>query len=818
MYKILTLLFTFSVLFTQNMFEGYSVSTSDNVDAIYLNPAGLGIDRQISTFFFPYQNNSKSSFSIKTADRYKNFGFSTYYKKEDKLFNPTNFSLALGKKVYENFYAGLSWNKKDVYSFGLLYRPSNFVSSGLIINRYNNDKNNFSIRYGFAIRPYKSKHNITLGVDTKYNNFNKNIQLPKYQLLPFLNIHFFQGLNFSINSISDFKNLNFENFNINLSINFDQFGFFAKSNNNNNGFGFFRTKSKLSSINTRNNTLKKDYSQSWVRLNMEGMFIEEPVKKQGFSFNINIPFLNNSFNGPVIQIRKWVEKLDALTNDDEIDGLIIDWSYIIAGFSKRQEIYNALKRFKNSGKKIIIYSTYGLSNLDFYLASIANEIYMHEDASIDLKGFNVERTFYKGLFDTLGIVPEFVAITPYKSAGDSYTRKDFSPEVKENLGKLYKSIYNQFVEGISYNKSWDINKTKSIIDNGPYFNDLMIKNGLITGYLYPDEFEDYISKINNKKIIISDWNDVNINQNYNYSWIEKQKPKIAIIYAVGAIMPGESYGNRTGSRTMGDITIREAIKNAREDQSIDAIVLRIDSPGGSGSASDLIWREIFKTTNSDTTNTKPIIASMSDVAASGGYYIACQADTILAYPGTITGSIGVLGGRINLSGFMEKIGVSYDRMVFGENAAWLSGGKLWTDIERKRFEKLITEFYGKFLNKVVSGRNIDELDSLKLDSIAGGRVWTGEDAVQHNLVDELGGLYDAIEIAKKTSGFSVEDEVEIVEFPKNKGFNFFKAFNGLSTKKEISYTFNEYQELINLLEIIDSDEILYYMPYKIKFK
>ena len=819
-YKLQTLILTFNLLWTQNMFDGYSVSTSDNVDAIYLNPAGLGIDRQISTVFFPSMSNEKSSFSIKTANRYKNFGFSSHYNEKDKFFNPTDFHLAFGSKVFDNTYAGFSWNKNKIYAFGLLYRPNNFISSGLKIGKYNNKEKKLSIRHGIAIRPYKGQNFITIGLDTEYNQYNENSNSPDYQLLPFLNINLLHGFNFSINSVSDFRKINFEDYYINMSINFDQFGFFTKSNNNkkNNGFGFYRTKSKLRSVNTKINDIINKNSQTWIRMNMEGMFIEEPVKKQGFSFNINIPFFNSGFNGPVIQLRKWIEKLDALTYDDKIDGIIIDWNYVIAGFSKRQEIYNALKRFKNSGKKIIIYSTYGLTNLDFYLASLANQIFMHEDAAIDLKGFNVERTFYKGLFDTLGIVPEFVATTPYKSAGDSYTHKDFSPEVKENTGRLYESIYNQFIEGISNSKNWDINKTKSIIDNGPYFNDAMIEQGLITGYLYPDEFEDYVNKLNNEKIIFKNWDDFNVNQNYQYSWIEKRKPKIAIIYAVGAIMPGESYGNRLGSTTMGDVTIRNAIKDAREDESIDAIVLRIDSPGGSGSASDLIWREIFKTTNEDTTNIKPIIASMSDVAASGGYYIACQADTIVAYPGTITGSIGVIGGRINLSGFMEKIGISYDRMVFGENAAWLSGSKLWTDNERGRFEKLITEFYGKFLNKVVSGRNNYELDSLKLDSVAGGRVWTGEDAILHNLVDELGGLYDAIGIAKKIVGFSSKDEVEIVEFPKDEGFNILKKITALNTNKEISYTFNEHQELLNLLEIIDSDEILYYMPYKFEFK
>jgi len=281
-------------------------------------------------------------------------------------------------------------------------------------------------------------------------------------------------------------------------------------------------------------------------------------------------------------------------------------------------------------------------------------------------------------------------------------------------------------------------------------------------------------------------------------------------------MPGESIGGKTGSSTMGDETIRKAIKAAREDKSIDAIVLRIDSPGGSGSASDLIWREIIKTTDKDTANIKPFIASMSDVAASGGYYIACQADKIVAHPSTITGSIGVLGGRINLTGLMNKIGISYDRMVFGDNAAFWSNNKLWTNEEKERFRSLIKEFYGKFLTKVVDGRNISELDSLKVDSVGGGRVWTGMDAKDHLLVDQLGGLFDSIEIAKQAAGIDSDQEVDIIEYPKQEPFNFIKLMGESEQATQFSYPFEDYNEYLQMIEIINSDEILYYMPYNIE--
>ena len=824
-----------NLILSQNMWQGNSVSTSDNADAIFLNPAGFGIKRQISSVYFPINNDKNKTFSIKTSDRYNNFGFSTHYIDGDDFFNPTGFSIGFGSKVANNFYTGFSWDKKQLFTLGLLYRPYNFISTGLTLKSAEEFEDYFSFRTGIALRPFKSNHILTIGLDYKYDKNNKfynyidkdditNNEKSDFEqsfLIPFIDLNLISGLTISAKSIGlqnkHSEKFNFDNYTINVNLNFGRNGIFNQSSylNKDNGFGFYSSKSIIPSIKKYLPKNKEEAKQKWVKLKMEGMFIEEPLKKQGFNFNISLPFFNNGFQGPVVQLRTWIEKLDKLSQNDEIDGLIIDWSYIIAGFAKRQEIYNALNRFKKTGKKIIIYSTYGFSNLDYYLVSLADEIYMHEDGGIDLRGINFERTFFKGLFDTLGIVPEFVAISPYKSAIDGYIREDLSPEVKENVGGLFNSIYEQFIDGIANARGWEINKTKSIVNNGPYLDNKIIDVGLITGYMYPDEFDTYISNINEKGIILEEWDKLNKHKLYDYTWIEKNNPKIALIYAVGAIMPGESMRGKTGSTTMGDETIRKAIKSAREDKSIDAIVLRIDSPGGSGSASDLIWREIIKTTDRDTANTKPFIASMSDVAASGGYYIACQADTIVAYPSTITGSIGVLGGRLNLTGLMNKIGISYDRMVFGENAAFWSNNKLWTEDEKERFKSIIVKFYGKFLTKVVEGRDNNILDSLKVNSVGGGRVWTGTDAKEHLLVDELGGLFDSIEIAKKAAGINDNQEVDIIEYPKQEPFDFVKLMIEAEKNSNFPYPFEEYNELLNIIDIMNSDEILYYMPYKI---
>lgn len=817
-----------SFLLSQNMWIGNSVATSDNVDALYLNPAGLGIDRTMSSIFLPVTT-LDSIFSIHTVDRIGNFGYTTEYVEGDDFFNPTDFNIGFGASIAKNLFTGLIWNKHHTVTLGMLYRPINFLSTGLTVTADDEFSKVNTSRLGLAIRPIMGNHRFTFGADVKYDSFIDDSEKESWNqsVIPFFELQVIPGLSITANSIgveSTDSKWEFDNWSVNIGLSFGEGGLFSTTDSKNkkdlvHGFGFYSSESVLPNIIDFAKTFVKEEKETWVRMTMEGLFIEEPIHKKPFDFDFDFApsLFGGGFDGPVHQLRAWIEKIDKLTDDDEIDGLIIDWKYVAAGFAKRQEIYDAITRLKDSGKKIIIYTKDGFSNNDYYLASIADEIYMHEDGGIYLNGFNVEMQFFRELLDTLDIVPEIIAISPYKSAGDALTRKDMSPEVRENWGQLFGGIYAQFVSGISKGRDWEEGHTESIIDQGPFFGSKIVDFGLVTEFKYPDEFETYLENLNDEKVNIVKWNNIGQEVEYQFAWVKEEKLKIAVIYAVGAISSGESVTGKTGSSVMGDETMREAIKSAREDESIKAIVLRIDSPGGSGSASDLIWREIIKTTDEDTSNVKPFIASMSDLAASGGYYIACQADTIVAYPGTITGSIGVLGGRVNLSGLMNKIGVNYDRITFGDNAAIWSGGKLWTDDEKQFMRNLIVEFYGKFVNRVADGRA--ELDSLGVDNVALGRVWTGEYAKEINLVDEIGGLHKSIEIAKAAAGIEANQDVDIVEYPIHKPFDLFKEiFEKEDTKINFPKPFDEYVEFLELMELLNSDDILYLMPYKIEIK
>jgi len=496
-------------------------------------------------------------------------------------------------------------------------------------------------------------------------------------------------------------------------------------------------------------------------------------------------------------------------------------------------MYSALKRFKDAGKTIYVYADKGISNFDYLLVSMADEIYLNEYTGIYLTGLRVKVTFFRGLLDTLLIVPEVFRVEhegkSYKTAADPFLNRKMSDEMQENYGELSDDLYKLFVDYISEGRDWDENHTQEIIDNGPYFLPQdAIAAGLADSIMYPDQFNDYIKSLNEEKIEIIKWEDIDRSDEYVHEWSPKKKEKIAIIYAVGGIVSGKSDPGPAGSSTMGDETIVKAIKSARENEEIKAILLRIDSGGGSALASDQMWREVKKTTDlssatteKDTSNIKPFIASMSGVAASGGYYIACQADTIVAHPATITGSIGVIGLRFNISKLLNKIGIRSDIIKNGEHSDFADGSRLVSDDERKRIQASINDVYKKFKDRVIAGRdNIPE--DANLDNVALGRVFTGQrakDGISIRLVDVTGGLHDAIELTKAAAGLEGE-EVEIVEYPMpdNKYKIMVKQLTTMRSKDYkdlLPEKIAEEFEALDIIPILLDDEIQMIIPYYI---
>jgi protease-4 len=410
----------------------------------------------------------------------------------------------------------------------------------------------------------------------------------------------------------------------------------------------------------------------------------------------------------------------------------------------------------------------------------------------------------------------------YKTAADQILNKKMSPEMEENYGALLDDFYSIFVDGISQGRNWDSIHTEEIIDNGPYFRPQdAITAGLADSIMYPDQFDDYVNSLNDEKVEIIKWKNIDRADDYVHEWAPDKKEKIAIIYAVGGIVSGKSNPGPAGSSIMGDKTIAKAIKSARENKDIKAIVLRIDSGGGSALASDQMWREVLKTTEEDSSNVKPFIASMSDVAASGGYYIACQADTIVAHDATVTGSIGVIGLRLNFSKLMNKWGLTSDLIKRGEFSDFGSGNRLISNEEREKIQASINDVYSKFKDNVIKGRD-DFPETGDLDDVAMGRVFTGMRA--HNdisipLVDVKGGLQTAINLAKSAAGLEGK-EIEIVEYPHNEN-NFMKFAAKIGSTNYLNLLpeqLSQELEVLNVIPILLDNEIQMLLPYSFIIK
>ena len=817
--QLLIIIILTSLLPAQDAWGGVSVATPDNLDALSQNPAGLGLNRgNQSGMYIPFD----SVFTLHSSSRSSGFGYDLKYQfingKIPDLFNPSDGNIGIGFSLFPNAYAGLKWNKHHLIDLGLLYRPLNFASFG-IVTRFNDEFTEYnSSTLGLAIRPLPIlDHKFTMGVDI---NISKKDSLNYF---PHLTLQPVDGITISIRSDADYENIQF-----NLGFNFGKETVYSPSSYNDagdfeGGIGFYSNNQKQGSIFSK----KAKDTKKFIRMKLEGLFIEEQPVIPHFNFDFNIsPFSRKQPTG--IQLRTWIKEINELADDPEIDGLIIDMGNVRAGFAKRGEIYSALSSFKNSGegKTIIVYADKGISNVDYHLISMADEIYLNEYTGVDLRGLRIEISFFRGLLDTLLIVPEVFRVNfdgkSYKTAADQFLNKRMSEEMRENYGDLMDDFYEIFLEGIAAGRGWERSQTEDVINNGPYFRPQdAIASGLADSVMYPDQFDDYLKSLNDEKVEIVKWNEIDRAEDYVHEWAPEKKEKIAIIYAVGGIVSGKSNPGPAGSSIMGDETIVKAIKSAREDKDIKAIVFRIDSGGGSALASDQMWREVLKTTEEDSANVKPFIASMSDVAGSGGYYIACQADTIIAHPATVTGSIGVIGLRLNFSKLLNKIGITHDLIKKGDFSDFGSGTRLVSAEERVKIQASINDVYEKFKNRVIAGRDNFPEDG-NLDDVAMGRIFSGDrakDDIAISLVDVTGSFQDAIDLAKNAAGLE-DSEVELVEYPKQEdGFKkLAKSFIKIRTpdyRDILPDKLSEQLEILDILPVIMEDEIQMLIPFKI---
>ncbi len=468
------------------------------------------------------------------------------------------------------------------------------------------------------------------------------------------------------------------------------------------------------------------------------------------------PFENFDFESlrpmVVLGLSDMVKNIRDAKDDDNIKGIYLDLGTMAMGFGTLEEIRNAVLDFKKSGKFVISYAEY-YSQGNYYLASVADSIFINPAGGITFIGLSSEVMFYKGALDKLDIEPQVIRHGKFKSAVEPFVNEKMSDENRQQLSTLINALWDHVIQGISVQRNISVPELNKLADNASVTNAKgALANKFVDGIRYKDEILERLAKLSSAKSTKS-LEFVTL-ANYNKALKEKKdfsKKKIALVYAEGDIVDGEGGNTAIGS---GDFS--KAIREARSDSSIKAIVLRINSPGGSALASDVIWREVYLATK-----TKPVIVSMGNMAASGGYYIAAPADTIVAEPTTITGSIGVFGILFNAKGFLNnKLGITTDEVQTNKHGNIESLYKPLTPEEKAIIQLEVENIYETFITHVAEGRS---LDKAFVDSIGQGRVWSAIDAKRLGLVDVIGSLQNAVDIAAKKAKLS---EYRIVELPK----------------------------------------------------
>ncbi len=453
----------------------------------------------------------------------------------------------------------------------------------------------------------------------------------------------------------------------------------------------------------------------------------------------------------IIQIK---EAIRYAKTDPKIKGIYLNTSFLLTGVASLQELREAILDFKESGKWVISYADF-YSEGAYYLASVADKVYLYKEGEVEFNGLAIEVSFFKKLFDKLEIKPQIFRVGDFKSAVEPFMREDLSEENKLQLNSILGSIYGEMLHNISDSRKIPYEKLKEISDKMLVRSAaLAVSNGLVDSLYYDDQIQDLLrSKLGlekKKSMPLVTYK----KYKKSFSLPASSKNEIAVIVADGNILPGKAQQGVVGART-----IVEEFRKARNNDKVKAIVLRINSPGGVFQAGDMMWREITLATKQ-----KPVIASMGDYAASGGYYLAMGCDTIVTRPTTITGSIGVFSVLFDLSKFLgDKIGITSEEVKTGEIGELVTVTRPLTEVEKDIWQKQTDAVYETFTSKAAEGRSMSQAD---LKKIASGRVWTGSQAKDNGLADVLGGLDDAVRIAAQKAGVSGDYKLRYYPRPK----------------------------------------------------
>ena len=741
MKKFIIIIFTLTLSLTlaaneNGRFFGF-LADEDGLQSPLVNPAAMAIENS-SGFSFIYQSDKDNIKNHILLFNLKKLSYSYENYKDVSIHN-----ISGSEKILRNFYFGIGtkWinDKTDLenlrFNYGFLYRPTNYTSFAYTSDNFN--KKLINHNFGISLRPFPNTLKLTLSADMSFIKENKDFKSQK-PIVGF-DSEIFQGVKIGGNYKMESKTiginfaLNFNNLSIGSISNLD------KDNEYVSSYSYVNISDKTYSSLPFINKTRKFYDYK-----LAGNIVDiNPIQKIG-------PFvLINNSNTEMDNIKK---KLKKLKDDKSIKGIIFQSGGFTSNFANMQELQESFADFKSSGKKIIFYFE-SISNAQYILASaIADKIYLNPAGSVDLHGIGVKSPYFKELLTKLDIDVYNFRSHPFKTAGNMFSENHMTKAERQSLDYILSGIYEDMVNMIKSGRGNKLQKdVKTIIDEGPYFesNDAL-KVGLVDGLIYQDQLKSILKKDFQVKITKFFPKD-----KMKYNWKNEKKDKVAIIYAKGNITSGKGVvGKSIGSKSL----VKD-IRKARKDKSIKGIILRVNSGGGSALASDIIAREVNLCKQGK--NAKPVVVSMGGVAASGGYFISCFADKIVAEPSTITGSIGVIGIIPNFSRLYQKIGVNWDFIQKGKHANLGTTTRQMTDEEKEIIRKSIEYTYHSFVSTVAKGRKMNYKD---VNKYAQGRVWTGRQALERGLVDELGSLEKAKSEMKKI--LNTGNDLQIIKLQK----------------------------------------------------
>ena len=545
------------------------------------------------------------------------------------------------------------------------------------------------------------------------------------------------------------------------------------------------------------------------------------------------------FGAPPENLRIKLDRIRKAAKDDRIDALYVELDGLSVGFGKVNEIRRAIADFRATGKKAYAYAE-ELGTLDYLVALACDGIALPESGGLNLYGLRAEVTYYKSTLDLLKLKADVLKMGAYKSAVEPFIADKMSPENREQVTALLDDNFeNEIVAAIVKGrpaKKWSAEDVKAVIDQGPFTARKAHALGLVDRLLYEDQWEGHLAKElkADEARVQKDYARAKapeVDFSNPFAMLsqlagpkkprESKEPKIAVIYAVGGIASGKGGADPLmGGETVGSDTMVAAIRQADKDATVKAIVLRVDSPGGSALASDVIWRALKVCK-------KPVVVSMGDVAASGGYYIAAAGKKIYAEPGTVTGSIGVFGLKLVTGGLEEWAGMKTEVISRGKNSGVTSTTFPWSESERQALTATVEDVYDQFLDKALEGRKAagKNMTRDELVKLAGGRVWTGRQAKANGLVDELGTLDDAIGGAKQLAGIDPKEQMELLILPRGESFldklmegDFKSPFGSLRAELRLVPGLDKAVRMAAPLLRTQKDPVKVMLPYLVEWK